>query len=57
MAQLATTGKEGALRASYVEKLGESEEQLLGTAREEKDLQAEIKKLTEQVEKKIRSMK
>ena len=57
MAQLATAGKEGALRASYVDKLGESEERLLGLAREEAELQAEIDRLSEQVEKKIRSLK
>jgi len=57
MAQLATTGKEGALRASYVDKLGESEGRLLGLAQEEAKLQAEIHELTQQVDKKIRSLK
>jgi len=57
MAQLATTGKEGALRASYVEKLGESEERLLGLTEEEAGLQADIDKLSELVEKKIRALK
>jgi hypothetical protein len=56
MKALAKTGKEGALRASYVDKLQESEEQLQRLAREEATLQAEIKKLNEQIARRIEGL-
>ena len=53
MKPLAKTGKEGALRASYVDKLEASEGQLQVLAQEESTLRAQIEKLNQQIEKKI----
>jgi len=53
MKPLAKTGKEGALRASYVDKLEASERQLQVLAQEESTLRAQIEKLNQQIEKKI----
>ena len=56
MKTLDKTGKEGALRASYVDKLEESERQLQTLGREESTLRAEIAKLNQQIEKKIAAL-
>jgi hypothetical protein len=53
MTALTSTGKEGALRASYVDKLEESEVRLKGLDNEETKLRAEIGGLNQQIEKKI----
>jgi hypothetical protein len=53
MQPLAQTGKEGALRASYVDKLQATEHQLEALAQEETRLRTEIKGLQTQVEDKI----
>lgn len=56
MKTLDKTGKEGTLRASYVDKLEESERQLQSLAGEEASLKAEIAKLKEQIDKKITAL-
>ncbi len=50
MQALSTHGKEGALRASYVDKLEASEEQLAALAAEEKQRQADIQRLTSEID-------
>jgi len=47
---LSTEGKEGTLRASYVDKLTTSEEQLAGLATEEKQRQADIQRLNREID-------
>jgi hypothetical protein len=54
MGALGATGKEGELRASYVDKLRASEQQLDGLAGEEQKLQAEIARLKAEVEAALR---
>ncbi len=54
MQALSTAGKEGALRASYVDKLQASEEQLKSLTGEEVGLKDEIERLNEEVEIKTR---
>ncbi|MBN1484987.1 MAG: hypothetical protein JXA37_09715 [Chloroflexia bacterium] len=56
MAVLSETGKEGALRARYVEQLGGSEEFLKKIARGEEELQAEIERLKQEIEAKIKAL-
>jgi hypothetical protein len=56
MKALDKTGKEGTLRASYVDKLEESERRLQGLAGEESSVQAEIAQLNEQIDKKIAAL-
>jgi uncharacterized protein YukE len=51
MAALSTTGKEGALRARYVEQLEASEEELKGLARQEAELRAAIAGLEQEIQK------
>jgi hypothetical protein len=53
MTALTSTGKEGALRASYVDKLEESEGQLQRLKNEEASLRSEIESLKRQIEKKM----
>jgi hypothetical protein len=55
MQALSTSGKEGALRASYVDKLQASEKELEGLADEETGLKSEIERLNEEVEIKTRA--
>ncbi|MEZ4767751.1 MAG: hypothetical protein R2844_04925 [Caldilineales bacterium] len=50
MQALSTEGKEGALRASYVDRLAASEEQLAALAAEEKQRQADIQQLNREIE-------
>lgn len=50
MQALSTEGKEGALRASYVDKLEASEAQLAALAAEEKQRQADIQRLTREID-------
>jgi hypothetical protein len=50
---LSNTGKEGSLRASYVDKLQASEEQLQGLARAEAQIKADIAKLNATAEGKL----
>lgn len=56
MGALGAAGKEGELRAGYVDKLRASEQQLDALAGEEKKLQAEIARLKEQVEAAIKTL-
>jgi hypothetical protein len=56
MQALGTAGKEGEMRASYVDKLKASEQQLQGFAGEESALKAEIEKLNREVEEKIKAI-
>jgi len=56
MGALSTTGKEGALRARYVEQLEASENQLQGLARQESDLQAEIERLKGEIEARLKAL-
>jgi hypothetical protein len=53
MGALSTTGKEGALRARYVEELSTSEDQLKMLGRREVDLKAEIERLKQQIESRL----
>lgn len=55
MGALGSAGKEGELRASYVDKLRASEQQLEALAREERQLQAEIERLKAEVEAKVKA--
>ena len=50
---LSNTGKEGSLRASYVDKLQASEEQLQGLAQREAQIKADIAKLNATAEGKL----
>jgi hypothetical protein len=56
MGALSAAGKEGELRAGYVDKLRASEQQLDALAGEEKKLQAEIARLKEQVEAALKTL-
>ncbi len=56
MGTLSTTGKEGALRARYVEQLEASENQLQGLAQRESDLQAEIERLKGEIEARLKAL-
>lgn len=56
MKALSTTGKEGELRANYVDKLRASEQQLQTLAGEEQQLKAEIQRLKDEVEMKIKAL-
>jgi chaperonin cofactor prefoldin len=56
MGALSTTGKEGALRARYVEQLESSEEQLKALTRQESDLKAGIERLKQEIEKRIEAL-
>ena len=54
MKALGSSGKEGGLRAQYVDKLAATEKQLQSLAGEEARLQAEIKKVEAMVKKKLK---
>jgi len=54
MAALATTGREGALRAQYVDQLQAAEEQLKALSQRESALKAEIERLKLEVEAKLK---
>lgn len=56
MGALSAAGKEGELRAGYVDKLRASEEQLQKLAGEESELKAEIERLAAEVEAKIKAL-
>jgi hypothetical protein len=56
MAALATTGKEGALRAQYVDQLQASEEQLKALAGREAELAAEIERLKQEIEALLKAL-
>jgi hypothetical protein len=56
MGALSTTGKEGALRARYVDQLEASEDQLRALGRRESDLKAEIERLRHEVEARIKAL-
>jgi hypothetical protein len=51
---LSKTGKEGTLRAQYIEQLGSSEIQLKALAQEETDLKAEIERLKAELEARLK---
>ena len=53
---LSTTGKEGDLRASYVDKLRASEQQLEAQAAEEKQLQQEIQRLQRAIDAEVKAL-
>jgi hypothetical protein len=56
MGTLSTTGKEGALRARYVEQLETGEDQLKALDRQEADLKAEIEGLKEEIQARIKAL-
>jgi hypothetical protein len=56
MNALASTGKEGSLRARYVEQLQDSEDQLSELARQETELDQEISRLREEIEEELESL-
>jgi hypothetical protein len=56
MGVLGTAGKEGALRAQYVDQLAAGEEQLKGIGQQEAALKAEIERLKQEVEAKLRAL-
>lgn len=53
MAALSTSGKEGQMRAQYVERLEATEASLETLAQEEAQLQAEVKRLEKEIEKRL----
>jgi hypothetical protein len=56
MGALSQTGKEGALRARYVEQLGASEEQLKALSQREANLKAEIERLKREIEERVEAL-
>ena len=56
MAALSTTGKEGALRARYVDQLEASEDQLKALGARESDLRAEIERLEREIEARLKAL-
>ncbi len=54
MKALSTQGKEGALRAQYVDQLAASEEELKALAQQESTLEAEVERLKAEVETKLK---
>ncbi len=56
MKALATAGKEGELRASYVDKLRASEQQLQALAGEEQRLKVEIQQLKDEIDARIKAL-
>jgi hypothetical protein len=56
MNALSNTGKEGSLRARYVEQLEDSEQQLAALAREETQLEQEISRLQQEIEAELDSL-
>ena len=57
MGALSKSGKEGALRARYVEQLEASEKQLRSLATKEAGLRAEIERLKEQIDARLKTLK
>ena len=55
MAALSNTGKEGQMRAQYVDRLEATEQNLQVLAQEEYQLQAEIKRLEKEIERRLES--
>jgi hypothetical protein len=55
MGALKTTGKEGALRARYVQQLDESEDQVRALARREAALKGEIERLEKEIETRLQA--
>jgi hypothetical protein len=53
MGALGQAGKEGAMRARYVEQLEKSEDQLRNLAQGEKSLQAEVERIKKEIERRI----
>lgn len=56
MGALGTAGKEGAMRARYVEQLAKTEDQLRNLAQSEKSLQAEVERIKKEIETKIAAL-
>jgi len=56
MQALGAAGKEGEMRASYVDKLNASEQQLLGFTSEETALKSRIEQLNREVEAKVKAL-
>ncbi len=56
MGALSTAGKEGALRTQYVDQLAASEEQLKDVGQQEAALKAEIERLKQEVDKRLRAL-
>ncbi|MGC9357494.1 MAG: hypothetical protein ACP5GX_06505 [Anaerolineae bacterium] len=56
MGALSQTGKEGALRARYVEQLASTEERLKTLDRREQDLKAEIERVEREIESRIEGL-
>jgi hypothetical protein len=57
MGPLATTGKEGALRARYVAQLEANEDQLRSLEQQETDLKAEIEGLKQEIEARLKALR
>jgi hypothetical protein len=56
MGALSTTGKEGALRARYVDQLAASEDELRKLAQRESELEAEIEQLKAEIEARLKAL-
>jgi hypothetical protein len=56
MGALSKTGKEGNMRARYVQRLEATEEQLEELARHESSLKAEIERLKQEIERKVEAL-
>jgi cell division protein FtsB len=56
MGPLATTGKEGALRARYVAQLEANEDQLKSLEQEETGLKAEIESLKQEIDARLKAL-
>jgi hypothetical protein len=56
MGALSMTGKEGNMRARYVQKLEDTEEQLEGLAHREAALKTEVERLKQEVETKVKAL-
>ena len=56
MSALSDTGKEGTLRARYVERLAATEDQLQSISQREADLRAELHRLEEEVEQRLQAL-
>ena len=56
MGTLGTTGKEGMLRARYVEQLGASEDELKALDGQDADLKAEIERFKQEIEARIKAL-
>ena len=56
MGALSTTGKEGALRARYVDQLEASEDELRGLDKRESELKAEIEQLKAEIDARLKAL-